>query len=147
MVLGMWLFKQIIGTGLRELCAIHTGVEWGGSLDLMKIFLLFLSHDLRDSLAPKAGLPKASVGLQMGLVAKRGELPCCTTLAAKPCFLPVSYRLVQSTALTHTISTGRHLPGKTHWCWKSICTKLWLRQAFLTAPAFYNFVVRGRGRH
>lgn len=108
MVLGMWLFKQIIGPGPHELCAIRTGVEWGGSLDLTKIFLLFLSHDLRDSfaprqagLAPKAGLPKTSVGLQVGLVAKRGELPCCTTLAAKPCFLPVSYRLVLSTALTH----------------------------------------------
>lgn len=70
MVLGTWLFKQIIGTGLHELCAIHTGVEWGGSLDLMKIFLLFLSHDLRDSfvpcqagLVPKAGLLKTSVGL------------------------------------------------------------------------------------
>lgn len=109
MVLGTWLSKQIIGTGLHELCAIHTGIEWGGSLDLMKIFLLFLSHDLTDTfappqagLAPKAGLPKTSVCLQMDLVAKRGELPCCPILAAKPCFVPVSYRLVQSTALAHT---------------------------------------------
>lgn len=93
-----------------------------GFLDLMKIFLLFLSHDLRDSLAPhqaglapKAGFLKTFVGLQMGLVAKRDELPCCTTLAAKLCFLHGSYRLVQSTALIHTISTERHslvkLPG------------------------------------
>lgn len=83
----------------------------------MKIFLLFLSHDLRDSfalrqagLAPKAGLPKTSVGLQVGLEGRGVSCLAGTTLAAKPCFLPVGSRLVRSTTLTHTISTAETPP-------------------------------------
>ena len=69
--------------------------------------MLVLSNDSRDSfashqagLAPEAGSLKTSAGLRTSQGSKGVSCLAGVALAAKPCFLPVGCRLVQSTALT-----------------------------------------------
>lgn len=101
----------------------------------MRIFVFFLSNDLRDNfasrqagLAAKAGSLKTSVGLRPGQDSKGASCLAGVTLAAKPCFLPVGYRLVRSTALTarHLHSRNTSLVKLTS-AGKESVTKLWLK--------------------